>query len=75
MLPPEGGFDMPRAKKDAKVLNVKLATPVYDQLEEFCEESGMSKTVAAEKIFTQFFHDYFERPESERTIFQHVVKE
>ena len=53
---------MPRAKKDAKVLNVKLATPVYDQLEEFCEESGMSKTVAAEKIFTQFFNEYFERP-------------
>lgn len=46
---------MPRTKKDAKILNVKLATPVYDRLEEFCEESGMSKTVAAEKIFTQFF--------------------
>jgi hypothetical protein len=25
---------MPRAKKDAKILNVKLATPVYDRLEE-----------------------------------------
>ena len=66
---------MPRAKKDAKILNVKLATPVYDQLEEFCEESGMSKTVAAEKIFAQFFNDYFERPESERTIFQCIAKE
>ena len=66
---------MPRAKKDAKVLNVKLATPVYDKLEEFCEESGMSKTVAAEKIFTQFFNDYFERPESERTIFRYGIKE
>ena len=66
---------MPRAKKDAKVLNVKLATPVYERLEEFCDESGMSKTVAAEKIFTQFFNDYFERPESKRTIFQHGVKE
>ncbi len=66
---------MPRAKKDAKILNVKLATHVYDLLEEFCEESGMSKTVAAEKIFTQFFNDYFDRPESERTIFQHAVKE
>ena len=66
---------MPRAKKDAKILNVKLATPVYDRLEEFCDESGMSKNVAAEKIFTQFFNEYFERPESERTIFQHSVKE
>ncbi len=65
---------MPRAKKDAKILNVKLATSVYDQLEKFCKESGMSKTVAAEKIFGQFFNEYFERPESERTIFQLVVK-
>ncbi|MBQ9307065.1 MAG: hypothetical protein IJ229_03985 [Clostridia bacterium] len=66
---------MPRPKKDAKVLNIKLATPVYDQLEAFCKESGMSKTVAAEKIFGQFFNAYFERPESERTIFQPTVKE
>ncbi len=66
---------MPRTKKDAKILNVKLATSVYSQLEAFCQESGMSKTVAAEKIFGQFFNEYFERPESERTIFQHVIKE
>lgn len=67
---------MPRAKKDAKILNVKLATPVYERLEEFCDESGMTKTVAAEKIFTNFFDEYFERPEAERTIFQqHSVKE
>ena len=66
---------MPRAKKDAKVLNIKLATPVYNQLEAFCNESGMSKTVAAEKIFAQFFNMYFERPESERTIFQAATKE
>ena len=46
---------MPRAKKDAKLLNIKLATPVYDRLDDFCEETGMSKTVAAEKIFTHFY--------------------
>lgn len=61
---------MPRAKKDARILNMKLATSVYDRLEAFCDESGMSKTVAAEKIFTQFFDRYFERPASERAIFQ-----
>ena len=66
---------MPREKKDAKILNVKLATPVYERLEVFCDESGMSKTTAAEKIFTQFFDTYFERPESERTIFQPGIKE
>ena len=60
---------MPREKKDAKILNIKLATPVYDRLEQFCDESGMSKTVAAEKIFARFFDEYFEKPEDERMIF------
>ncbi|MBO5513088.1 MAG: hypothetical protein J5961_00685 [Mogibacterium sp.] len=66
---------MPRAKKNAKILNIKLATPVYDQLEKFCKESGMSKTVAAEKVFAQFFNEYFERPSNERTSFQHGLTE
>ena len=57
---------MPREKKAAKVLNIKLATPVYERLEEFCAESGMTKTVATERIFTQFFDSYFQKPESER---------
>ena len=61
---------MPRAKKDSKNLNVKLATPVYDRLVVFCQESGLSKTTAAEKIFTQFFDGYFEKPENERMLFK-----
>ena len=60
---------MAQIKKNAKILNIRLATSVYDKLEKFCDESGMSKTVAAEKIFSQFFDSYFDRPESERTIF------
>ena len=65
---------MPREKKDAKVLNIKLASPVYGRLEQFCEETGVSKTVAAEKIFTQFFDAYFDKPEDERLIFGNATK-
>lgn len=61
---------MPRTKKDARILNIKLASPVYDQLDKFCEESGMSKTVATEKIMQQFFDEYFKRDEAERKIFK-----
>ena len=61
---------MPRSKKDAKILNIKLSTPVYKKLEEFCEESGMPKTTATEKILSQFFEKYFQQPEEERTIFK-----
>ena len=60
---------MPREKKDAKILNIKLARDVNDQLEQFCKETGMSKTVAVEKILKHYFDEYFQRPEKERTLF------
>ena len=59
---------MSREKKDAKLLNIKLEREIHDQLEQFCEESGMTKTMATEKILSRFFDDYFKRPETERRI-------
>ena len=59
---------MPRQKKDAKILNIKLATPINEQLEKFCDETGMSKTVATEKILSRFFEEYFQRPEEDRMV-------
>ena len=61
---------MPRQKKDAKILNIKLAREISDQLKQFCEESGISKTVATEKILSKYFEEYFSRPEEERTLFK-----
>ena len=61
---------MPRQKKDAKILNIKLAKEISDQLEQFCEASGMSKTIATEKILSKYFEEYFSRPEEERTLFK-----
>ena len=61
---------MPRQKKDAKILNIKLAIEISNQLEQFSEESGISKTVATEKILSKYFEEYFSRPEEERTLFK-----
>lgn len=61
---------MSREKKDAKLLNIKLDRAVHEQLEQFCDESGMTKTLATEKILAQFFEEYFRRPEKERRIFK-----
>ena len=61
---------MSREKKDAKMLNIKLDRTVHEHLEQFCDESGMSKTMATEKILAWFFADYFKRPEQERRIFK-----
>lgn len=60
---------MPRQKKDAKILNIKLAREISNQLEQFCEESGISKTVATKKI-SKYFEEYFSRLEEERTLFK-----
>ena len=61
---------MSRLKKDARFLNMKMDREIYDRLETFCEETGMSKTTATEKILDQFFEKYFGRPEEERKIFR-----
>ena len=49
---------MPRVKKDAKILNIKLATSVYDRLIKYYEEFGISKTAATEEILTQYFDSF-----------------
>lgn len=59
---------MPRPKKDGKVLNIKLSVPVYDKLEEFCDESGQTKTLAVERFLNKCLNEYFSKPESERKI-------
>ncbi|MBS6642547.1 MAG: hypothetical protein KH366_03100 [Clostridiaceae bacterium] len=61
---------MARAKKEAKILNIKLSEPISVQLEKFCGETGITKTMATEKILSQFLDEYFERDETERKIFK-----
>ena len=57
---------MPRQKKDAKILNINLATPISDKLERFCEESGQSKTIAVERFLNKCLDEYFDKPEETR---------
>ena len=52
------------------VLNIKLATTISDQLEQFCEKTGMSKTIPTEKILSQYLAEYFSRPEQDRKLFK-----
>lgn len=60
---------MPRHKKDMKVLNIKLDKTVSDKLEAFCAETGVTKTLAVERILGRGLDEYFSRPEEERKIF------
>lgn len=60
---------MSRTKKDAKILNIKLDRKIHEQLEQFCDESGMTKTIAVEKILQRYFEEYFKRSKDDRTLF------
>ena len=49
---------MAKQNKDWKALNIKLDRTVYEQLEKYCEETGLSKTVAVERILSKDFEKY-----------------
>ena len=49
---------MPKLRKDWKALNIKIQSSVYNELEKYCEETGLSKTVAVERILNKAFKEY-----------------
>lgn len=51
---------MPRAKKDAKNLNIKLDRTIHERLDQFCEETGRSKTYAVELIIKKYLDEHYE---------------
>lgn len=59
---------MPRQKKESKNLNIKLALKISDQLDQFCKESGQSKTTAVERILGHYFDEYFSKPKDDRIL-------
>lgn len=43
---------------------------VSNMLEEFCDETGLSKTCATERILRQYLEEYFRRSNEERKLFK-----
>ena len=48
---------MPKAKKDAKQICINMDRMVAERLEAYCEETGMSKTVAIERLLMKAMDD------------------
>lgn len=48
---------MPRAKKDAKYLNIYLSKHIYDEFDEFCKEIGQTKTMATERALEMYMKE------------------
>lgn len=57
---------MPRQKKESKVLNINLAIDIWNDLEDFCEETGIEKTTAVERMLRKCLDDYFRKDIKER---------
>lgn len=56
---------MPRPKKDAKPLNIKLDATIYEKLEQYCRETGENKTITVEKVLDQYLTGYFSKCQDE----------
>lgn len=48
---------MPKAKKDAKYLNVHIERQVYDDFTKFCKKFGFTKTGATELALKFYMED------------------
>lgn len=46
---------MAKARKYGRVLNILLDGHVHDMLDQFCKDTGYSKTGAVEQALRQFF--------------------
>lgn len=52
---------MPRAKKANTPTSFRLDTEIVERLEQFCADSGQSKTTAVERALTMYIDDYNEK--------------
>lgn len=59
---------MAKAKKDGRHLNLYIERTVIEQLEQYCEEVGQTKTVAIERILTRYLDNYFDMTEEKRVL-------
>jgi len=55
---------MARAKKDGQYINCYLEREVVETLEQYCDETGLTKTVAIERILKKYFHEFFDKEDA-----------
>lgn len=52
---------MPRAKKDNVPISIRMDKTIAEKLNQFCKESGQSKTVAIERAVEMYVDDYYQK--------------
>ena len=61
---------MGRPKKDSSPIALKIATPVYNRLNDYCGETGATKTAVIERAITEFL----DKSDAERKIVKQHMK-
>ena len=49
---------MAKKNKDSHPLSIRMENKIYERLNLFCEESGLSKTAVVEKAVNMLIEDY-----------------
>ena len=62
---------MPREKKNNHPVTIRMEPSVYNKLEEYCRETGLTKTVSIEKAVEMYIADYRQK---EKLINQNINK-
>ena len=57
---------MARPKKDGETLSLYIDRTVKERLQEYCNETGQTKTLAIERMLTEELDKYFAQPEGKR---------
>lgn len=52
------GDSMARARKDGQYLNVKIDSGIYHRLDDYCAETGCTKTAAVERALAMLMNHY-----------------
>ena len=50
---------MPRVKQESKRLNVYIEASLAESFCEYCQERGLTKSAAAERIIRDYLYRYF----------------
>lgn len=54
---------MARPKKDSQVVNLNIERSVYDKFVEFCDNTGLTKTVVVERALEMYIDAMNKNPE------------
>lgn len=57
-------------REDMRAVSCRLSEDTIELIDRFCDETGLPKSTAMDKILKTFLTEFFNQPEAERTLFK-----